>query len=761
MNDDQLDVDEIEKTDVAEMMCEAYLDYAMYVLGDRAIPHIADGLKPVQRRILYAMSELGLGKGAKHKKSARTVGDVLGKYHPHGDSACYEAMVLLAQDFATRYPLIDGQGNWGSNDDPGSFAAMRYTEARLTPITDLWLSELGHGATEWKINFDGTMREPNPLPARLPGVLLNGATGIAVGMATDLPPHNIGEITDACVTALENAKASDDEICAPIYGPDWACGAKLLTTRENLKEIYKEGQGNVRVRAQWAIEGNEAIITEIPPQTTPARIALQIADQIRAKKLPGINDVRDESDESNPIRLVIETRSQNIDTEAMMHHLCATTDVERTVHISMTVVDTDGRPKTMSLIGIIRSWTHWRIEMVRKRTQKRLEKVLDRMHIVEGLLKGVNRIEEVVRIVRASNDPETALMKEIGLSERQAQAVLAMRLRALGKLEEKSLVSEHKALDTERKQLEALLGSERRLRRQVAKEVREDGAEHGDARRTQISTEARAQRNTKEQSEAIARASAEPVTVVVSRHEWIRAAKGHDVDPESLSYREGDSLKCATNAMSHHNIVLIDEKGRTYSVLAHSLASARGHGEPLAKRIAREGGTPINIVVGGEDNQQYMINTSASLGFRVQHDELVSDRKAGKACVNVSEGAKLMEPLPIKDPENDRIALVTSDGHIGLIAAKDLPRMAKGKGVWLIDIPARIRSEVQLTTSACVPKGASMKVYTEKRWLTYDANETDSLMMARGKRGKRLPKGYHDVRSIEVIDPKQAQGNGK
>ncbi|MGD2082983.1 MAG: DNA topoisomerase IV subunit A, partial [Chromatiales bacterium] len=571
-----LNFEGIERLPLRRFTEKAYLDYSMYVILDRALPHIGDGLKPVQRRIVYAMSELALSSTAKFKKSARTVGDVLGKYHPHGDSACYEAMVLMAQHFSYRYPLVDGQGNWGSPDDPKSFAAMRYTEARLTPYAQVLLQELGQGTVDWLPNFDGTLREPTVLPARLPNVLLNGSTGIAVGMATDIPPHNLREVASACIRLLEDPKADVEQLCEHVPAPDYPTEAEIVTPRRELIRIYQTGGGTVRLRARYQREQGDIVITALPYQVSGARVLEQIAAQMQARKLPMVEDLRDESDHESPTRLVVVPRSNRVDAERLMSHLFATTDLERTYRVNLNLIGLDGRPQVKNLRDLLTEWLQFRTETVTRRLKHRLGKVRDRLHLLEGLLIAFLNIDEVIRIIRTEDEPRPVLMRRFDLTEVQADYVLDTKLRQLARLEEVKIRAEQKELQKEQDWLEKTLGSRQRMRTLIRKELEEDTAKHGDGRRSPIVERAAA--------EALGQtdlAPSEPVTVVLSEKGWARAAKGHDIDPAGLSYRSGDGFLDAVHARSNQPVVFLDSTGRSYSLQAHSLPSARSQGEPL------------------------------------------------------------------------------------------------------------------------------------------------------------------------------------
>ncbi|MDH3925137.1 MAG: DNA topoisomerase IV subunit A, partial [Xanthomonadales bacterium] len=571
------DHEQIPLKDYAE---KAYLDYSMYVVLDRALPHVGDGLKPVQRRIIYAMSELGLSASSKHKKSARTVGDVIGKFHPHGDSACYEAMVLMAQPFAFRYPLVDGQGNFGSPDDPKSFAAMRYTESRLTPYAKTLLRELGMGTVDWGPNFDGTLKEPLMLPSRLPNVLLNGSTGIAVGMSTDIPPHNLREVVSACIRLLESPKSTVAELCEHVRGPDYPTDAEIITPAEDLQAIYETGNGSVKMRAVWERENGEIVITALPHQASPAKILEQIATQMQAKKLPMVEDLRDESDHENPTRLVIVPRSNRVDLEQLMNHLFATTDLERNYRVNLNIIGISGKPQLLNLKDLLKQWLSFRMDTVVRRLNHRLDQVVDRLHILEGLLVAYLNIDEVIHIIRHEDKPKPVLMKRFSITGTQAEAILELKLRNLAKLEEMKIRDEQDLLSDERAELEKLLGSKARLKTLIKKELLEDAETFGDERRSILVRREAAQ--ALRQEDLI---PSEPSTIVLSRSGWVRAAKGHDIDPTTINYRAGDEYQHSARGRSNEQAVFLDSRGRAFSLSAHSLPSARSLGEPLSSRF--------------------------------------------------------------------------------------------------------------------------------------------------------------------------------
>ncbi len=724
---------------------KAYLDYSMYVILDRALPHVGDGLKPVQRRIIYAMSELGLSAQSKHKKSARTVGDVLGKFHPHGDSACYEAMVLMAQPFSYRYPFIDGQGNWGSPDDPKSFAAMRYTESRLTPYAQVLLAELGQGTVDWVANFDGTLEEPKLLPARLPNILLNGTTGIAVGMATDIPPHNLREVASACVRLLEEPEATVEQLCEHIPGPDYPTDAEIITGRVELETLYRTGNGSVRMRARWEQENGDIVVTALPYQVSGAKVLEQIAQQMQAKKLPMVEDLRDESDHEHPTRLVIVPRSNRVDVEALMLHLFATTDLERSYRVNLNLIGLDGRPQVKDLRTLLDEWLRYRIETVRRRLQWRLERVEQRLHILEGLLIAYLNIDEVIAIIRSEDEPGPVLMARFGLSERQAEAILELKLRHLARLEEMKIRGEQEALAKEREGLLKLLGSEQRLRNRVRDEILADAEKYGDPRRSPL-VESKAAQALDES----ALVSAEPITVVLSEKGWVRAAKGHEADPTALSYKAGDDYLAHARGRSNQQAVFFDSSGRAYTVAAHTLPSARGQGEPLSGRVAPPDGAGFTAVILGDAAQHCLLATDAGNGFIARLEELHGRNRAGKAVLNLPDGARQLPPLLVPDPNSDLLAVASTAGHLLLFPAAELPQMARGKGNKLIGIPAaRLRSgEERCAAVAVLRPGQGLVVYAGKQHMLLSPADLEHFRGTRAARGGRLPKGYQRVAAL-------------
>jgi len=742
-----IDYEGIEQLPLKTFTEKAYLDYSMYVILDRALPHIGDGLKPVQRRIVYAMSELGLLAAAKHKKSARTVGDVLGKFHPHGDSACYEAMVHLAQSFTCRYPLIDGQGNWGSSDDPKSFAAMRYTEARLAPYAEVLLSELGQGTVDWAPNFDGTLEEPVLLPARLPNVLLNGAAGIAVGMATDIPPHNLDEVAKAAILLLDKPKSTVEELCEIILGPDFPTGAEIITPRAELIEAYKSGHGSVRLRACYEKENDEIIITALPYQTSGGKVLEQIAAQMLAKKLPMVEDLRDESDHENPTRLVIVPRSNRVDTDALMLHLFASTGLERTARINLNMIGLDGKPRIKDLRGILKEWLEFRLETVRLRLQYRLDKVNRRLHLLDGLLIAFLNLDEVIRIVRTEDKPRPVLIKRFDLSEEQADYILDTRLRQLARLEEMKIKGEQQDLAGERDGLKQTLSSKQRMKTLIKKEIQEDAKKYGDARRSQLIDRAPAQ-----VLDETALIPSEAVTVVLSKNGWVRVAKGHEIDPAEMTYKSGDEFAMAARGRSNQLTVFIDSTGKTYALPTHSLPSARGQGEPLSGRLKPADGARFVGVMAGDPEQLFLLASDSGYGFTIKLSDMFTRNKAGKSTLSVPRGAGVLPPVPVRSLEDDWIVAVSTEGYMLVIPLAELPQMSRGKGNKIINIPsARLKTrEEYVAAIRCIQDGEKLTVFAGKKHKTMKAAEVDEFEGERGRRGRKLPRGYQKVDSIRV-----------
>ncbi|NMY51545.1 DNA topoisomerase IV subunit A [Pseudomonas sp. WS 5011] len=742
-----LSLDGVERRSLADFTEQAYLNYSMYVIMDRALPHIGDGLKPVQRRIVYAMSELGLDADSKHKKSARTVGDVLGKFHPHGDSACYEAMVLMAQPFSYRYTLVDGQGNWGAPDDPKSFAAMRYTEARLSRYSEVLLTELGQGTVDWVPNFDGTLNEPATLPARLPNILLNGTTGIAVGMATDVPPHNLREVATACIRLLDEPNATVEQLCEHILGPDYPTEAEIITPRSDLLKIYETGKGSVRMRAVYRVEDGDVVVTALPHQVSGAKVLEQIAAQMQAKKLPMVADLRDESDHEHPCRIVIIPRSNRVDADELMQHLFATTELESSYRVNTNVIGLDGKPSVKDLRTLLTEWLQYRVGTVRRRLQFRLDKVEHRLHLLEGRLIAFLNLDEVIRIIRTEDSPKPVLMERFGLTEIQAEYILETRLRQLARLEEMQIRGEQDELAKERDKLLALLGSETKLKKLVRQEILADAEKYGDDRRSPIV--ARAEAKALSETELM---PTEPVTVVISEKGWVRCAKGHDIDATGLSYKAGDGFKTSAPGRSNQYAVFIDSTGRSYSLAAHSLPSARGQGEPLTGRLTPPPGATFECVLLPDDNALYVIASDAGYGFVVKGEDLQAKNKAGKALLSLPAGALVVPPKPLANREEDWLAAVTTEGRLLLFPVRDLPQLGKGKGNKIIGIPGeRVASrEEYLTDLAVLPAGATLVLQAGKRTLSLKADDLEHYKGERGRRGNKLPRGFQRVDSLLV-----------
>lgn len=728
---------------------KAYLDYSMYVILDRALPHVGDGLKPVQRRIIYAMSELGLKAGAKYKKSARTVGDVIGKFHPHGDSAAYEAMVLMAQPFSFRYPLVDGQGNWGSQDDPKSFAAMRYTESKLTRFAEVLLSELGQGTVDWQPNFDATLEEPKVLPARVPAVLLNGTTGIAVGMATDIPPHNLREVVAATVHLLENPKATCQDLCQFVLGPDMPTDAEIITPAADLAKMYESGRGSVKMRAKWVREDGDIIITALPHQVSGAKILEQIAAQMQAKKLPMVADLRDESDHENPTRLVIVPRSNRIELDGLMNHLFATTDLERSYRVNINLIGNDGRPGVKSLLVLLQEWLVFRIETVRRRLQHRLDWVDRRLHLLDGMLIAYLNLDEVIHIVRTEDKPKECLMTRFDLSEEQANYILDTRLRQLARLEEMKIRAEQDELAKEKAGLEATLGSERRMKTLVRKELEATAEEYGDDRRSPIVM--------REEAQAFSELElmvSEPVTVVLSDKGWIRAAKGHDVDPDSLSYKAGDKFSLAARGKSSQHALLLDSTGRSYALAAHSLPSARGQGEPISSRLNLPNGATFAGVLMGDDKQPVLIASDAGYGFVASLADMFTKNRAGKTLLNLPEGGQVLPPCLLTDVATTQLVAITNDGRMLVFPVTELPVLARGKGNKIIGIQStrlKAREEFMVALAAIGEKQA-VKIWAGKRHLIMKLKDMEHYIGERGRRGHKLPRGFQKVDRIDIVE---------
>ena len=728
---------------------KAYLNYSMYVIMDRALPFIGDGLKPVQRRIVYAMSELGLNAAAKFKKSARTVGDVLGKFHPHGDSACYEAMVLMAQPFSYRYPLVDGQGNWGAPDDPKSFAAMRYTESRLSKISEILLSELGQGTVDFQPNFDGTLEEPQYLPARLPHILLNGTTGIAVGMATDIPPHNINEVADAAVLLLDNPKAGLDDVLNIIQGPDFPTEAEIISPKDDIRKMYETGRGSIKMRATWHKEDGEIIISALPHQSSPSKIIAQIAEQMTAKKLPMVEDIRDEADYENPVRIVLVPRSNRVDTDALMAHLFATTDLEKSYRVNMNMIGLDHKPAVKGLLQVLTEWLRFRRTTVTRRLQHRLDKVLARLHILDGLMIAFLNIDEVIEIIRTEDEPKQVLMARFNLSDEQAEAILNLRLRHLAKLEEHQLQAEKDKLEEERSNLELILGSERRLNTLIKKEIQEDAKKYASPRMSQLVE--------REEAKAISESEmtpAEPVTVILSEMGWVRCAKGHDIDPAGLSYKAGDKYLAHACGKSNQPVIFIDSTGRSYALDPLSLPSARSQGEPLTGKLTLPAGATIEQVIMEPEKQELLMASDAGYGFICKFEDLIARNKAGKALISLPENAKVLKPEKLSESASLLVSL-TSAGRMLIFPVRDLPALSKGKGNKIINIPAanaKARSEL-LVKLFLISEQASLEFHSGKRKITLKPEDLQKFRAERGRKGSQLPRGLHSNVDIVVVEP--------
>ena len=728
---------------------KAYLNYSMYVIMDRALPFIGDGLKPVQRRIVYAMSELGLNAAAKFKKSARTVGDVLGKFHPHGDFACYEAMVLMAQPFSYRYPLVDGQGNWGAPDDPKSFAAMRYTESRLSKISEILLSELGQGTVDFQPNFDGTLEEPQYLPARLPHILLNGTTGIAVGMATDIPPHNINEVADAAVLLLDNPKAGLDDVLNIIQGPDFPTEAEIISPKDDIRKMYETGRGSIKMRATWHKEDGEIIISALPHQSSPSKIIAQIAEQMTAKKLPMVEDIRDEADYENPVRIVLVPRSNRVDTDALMAHLFATTDLEKSYRVNMNMIGLDHKPAVKGLLQVLTEWLTFRRTTVTRRLQHRLDKVLARLHILDGLMIAFLNIDEVIEIIRTEDEPKQVLMARFNLSDEQAEAILNLRLRHLAKLEEHQLQAEKDKLEEERSNLELILGSERRLNTLIKKEIQEDAKKYASPRMSQLVE--------REEAKAISESEmtpAEPVTVILSEMGWVRCAKGHDIDPAGLSYKAGDKYLAHACGKSNQPVIFIDSTGRSYALDPLSLPSARSQGEPLTGKLTLPAGATIEQVIMEPEKQELLMASDAGYGFICKFEDLIARNKAGKALISLPENAKVLKPETLSESASLLVSL-TSAGRMLIFPVRDLPSLSKGKGNKIISIPAanaKARSEL-LVKLFLISEQASLEFHSGKRKITLKPEDLQKFRAERGRKGSQLPRGLHSNVDIVVVEP--------
>ncbi|WP_447944855.1 DNA topoisomerase IV subunit A [Stenotrophomonas indicatrix] len=734
-----------EQLPLREYAERAYLDYSMYVVLDRALPFLGDGLKPVQRRIIYSMSELGLNAASKPKKSARTVGDVIGKYHPHGDSACYEALVLMAQPFSYRYPLIEGQGNFGSSDDPKSFAAMRYTESKLTPIAEVLLGELGQGTTDWAPNFDGTLQEPTWMPARLPHLLLNGTTGIAVGMATDVPPHNLNEIVSALLHLLDDPDASVRDLCEHVKGPDYPSNAEIITPANDLRNMYETGNGSVRARATYIKEAHNVVVTALPFQVSPSKVIEQIAAQMRAKKLPWLEDIRDESDHANPVRVVLVPRSNRVDAEQLMGHLFATTDMERSYRVNLNVIGLDGRPQVKNLKTLLSEWLAFRSSTVTRRLQHRLQKVERRLHLLEGLLVAFLNLDEVIHIIRTEDEPKAALIARFGLSEDQAEYILETKLKQLARLEEMKIRGEQDELAKEREKILSILDSKAKLKKLIRDELQADAKKFGDERRSPL-----VQRQAAQAIDETELVPSEPMTVVMSEKGWIRAAKGHDIDASTLSYRDGDALQGAVRARSTQQVAFLDSEGRAYSTPVHTLPSARGNGEPLTGRFSPAAGTSFVTLASAEPDTRFVLASTHGYGFVTRFENLIGRNKAGKAMLNLSAGSSVLTPSVVANVATDRIVAVTSSGNLLAIAANDLPELDKGKGNKIIEIPKAKLATERVVAIVAISPGQTLQVRSGQRTMGLKFNELDAYLGARATRGHLLPRGWQKVEGLSV-----------
>lgn len=732
---------------ISEFTERSYLNYSMYVVLDRALPSLADGLKPVQRRIVYAMWELGLAASSKYKKSARTVGDVLGKFHPHGDSACYEAMVLMAQPFSFRYPLVDGQGNWGSQDDPKSFAAMRYTEARLSGFAEMLLSELGQGTVEWGLNFDGTLREPRLLPARLPNVLLNGSSGIAVGMATDIPPHNLREVVSACIRLLDHSRTSLDDLCDHVKGPDFPTGGEIVTPQAEIRDIYRTGYGSIRQRAVWVDENGDIAITALPYQVSGERVIEQIANQMNAKKLPMVGDIRDESDHENPIRIVIEPRSNRVDRAVLMTHLFATTSLEQTYRVNMNMIGLDGRPKVFDLREALKQWLEFRLETVKRRLSYRLDRVVKRLHILDGLLIAFLNIDEIIKIIRKEDEPKRVLIKRFKLSETQAEAILELKLRHLARLEEIKITGEQQALSREKAELQKILKSRDRLKTVVKKELTADAEEFGDDRRSPL-----VEREAAQALSESALIPSEPITVVLSKKGWIRAAKGLEVDPRELAYRGDDGYLHSGPGRTNQPLLCLDSTGRVYGLRSHELPSARSLGEPVGKTLKPPPGATFAGVMIGEHSSQFLLASDSGYGFVATLEDLLTRNKSGKAALTVRAGG-VLPPQRIFEYEDDWVAAITDTGRLLIFALAELPQLNRGKGVKLINIPAARHKagDEKLQSVAVFREGDSLRLFAGKQHMRLKPKDIDTFVGSRAQRGRALPRGYKRATGVETI----------
>lgn len=741
-------IEDYEKIPFQEFTQKAYLNYSMYVILDRALPHIGDGLKPVQRRIVYAMSQLGLSSTSKFKKSARTVGDVLGKFHPHGDSACYEAMVLLAQPFSLRYPLVDGQGNWGDPNDPKSFAAMRYTESRLSKYAQIFLEELDLGTVDWVPNFDGTLNEPTLLPARLPNILLNGSTGIAVGMATSILPHNLREVAKALIHLIDNEDAGIDDICKFVKGPDFPTDAEIITPVSEINDAYRTGQGRIKMRAKFHVEDSEIIFTALPHHASTEKIYEQIAAQMEAKKLPMVSDIRDESDHEEPTRLVVIPRSNRVDLTALTHHLFATTDLEKSYSLNMNVIGIDGRPRVKNLLEILTEWLEFRADTVRKKLKFQLDKISSRLHVLEGFLIAFLNIDEVIKIIRKSDHPKQDLIKAFSITEIQAEAILEVRLRQLARLEEIKIKKELKDLKSERKELEKILGNEKIFKDYIKEEINSDAAKYGDKRRSPIK-----QREEAEKFSLTDVMDIEPVTIILSTQGWIRSAKGHEINPETVKFKSGDSLLACLRTRSDKPIIFLDNTGRSYMLFSHALPSARGNGEPLTGHLSILPNAVVKFMLSGENNDHFLMGSDNGYGFIIKFSDLLTPFKNGKAIVTLKGKNQLLAPENVVDLEKDAVAAITSEGRLLIFTLNQLPYLKKGQGNKIISIPKKSSDPVnpeKLKFLKILPFNSILVIHSGRHFLKLSPGNQKDYTGKRGQRGKKLPRGYQNVDKVEI-----------
>ena len=743
------EIEDYEKIPFQEFTEKAYLNYSMYVILDRALPHISDGLKPVQRRIVYAMSQLGLSSTAKFKKSARTVGDVLGKFHPHGDTACYEAMVLLAQPFSLRYPLVHGQGNWGDPNDPKSFAAMRYTESKLSQYAQIFLEELDLGTVDWVPNFDGTLNEPTILPARLPNILLNGSTGIAVGMATSILPHNLREISKALIYLIDNEGASLDKICKFVKGPDFPTDAEIITPPAEIKDIYKTGGGRIKMRAKFHVEDSEIIFTALPHHASTEKIYEQIAAQMEAKKLPMVSDIRDESDHEEPTRLVVIPRSNRVDLSALTDHLFATTDLEKSYSFNMNMIGMNGRPQVKNLIDILIEWLEFRADTVRKKLNFRLDKIVNRLHILEGFLIAFLNLDEVIKIIRASDTPKKDLIKAFSLTDIQANAILEIRLRQLARLEEIKIKSELEDLESQKKQLKKILGCEKTFKDYIKDEIKSDAKKYGDKRRSPIK-----KRKEAEKFSVTDVIDITPVTIILSKNGWIRSAKGHEINPEAVKFKSGDSFMSYLRTKSDKPVVFLDNTGRSYMLFSHSLPSARSNGEPLTGHLSIQSNAVIKFMLSGESENHFLVGSDSGYGFIIKFSDFLTHFKNGKAVITLKTNHHLLQPDKVVDLGKDTVAAVTSKGRLLMFALDQLPNLKKGQGNKIISIPKKeLRSTTpeKLKFLKILPANSNFVIYSGRHFLKLSPGNQKNYIGMRGHRGKKLPRGYQNVDTVEIL----------